>query len=70
MTLDEIVKLADWTRAGDIDGCDVTRCIGNAEKYAHIGKEVWFFCKTHFAEYLRECNNLYNDPLKILERKP
>jgi hypothetical protein len=69
MTLEEIVRLADWTKAGDIDGCDVTRCVGNAEKYACIGKETWFFCKTHFVDYLRECDRIYNDPLNLLGRE-
>lgn len=64
MTVEEIANLGDWRKAGDVDWCDVGRCPLNAENYAEVvyrdseATETWYFCKEHFAEYLRIRNNI------------
>lgn len=62
MTVEEIAKLGNWRRAGDIGCCDVTRCIEDATKSAEIATknkiEAWYFCDAHFAEYLRVSSEL------------
>ncbi len=62
MTVEELAKLSDWARAGDIRGCDVGHCHEEATKFADIRKgirmETWYFCKKHFAEYLRATDDI------------
>jgi hypothetical protein len=48
-----IVLLGDWNVSGDIGLCDLGLCVEEATKYATIKGETWFFCKTHFREYLK-----------------
>lgn len=62
MTIEEIAKLGEWIRVGNIKPCNI--CLGESQHYAHVRNrqeqktETWYFCDHHFKEYLSECNRL------------
>ena len=64
MTVEEIANLGDWKKSGDVDFCDVGKCMDDVKKYAEVvykdtgGVEVWYFCRRHFREYLYATNEL------------
>lgn len=64
MTIEEIAKLGEWIRTGNIKPCGVRQCGEESRNYAHIMNrqeektETWYFCDKHFREYLRECDRL------------